>query len=149
MHPRDQMSISGPKGTPNITWKELTQSFQFQLSLPSTLSSEGHCTSLHWTTFSGTFFHRLNFKIQVSNKHLKTALICTSPIYLHLTYNHGKIIVWVQIIVFWYIAWDDSHHRTEFSICNRPAALSCFIKHTIAELHWSSFIECFNSCNSK
>ena len=32
MHPRDQMSISGPKGTPNITWKELTQSFQFQLT---------------------------------------------------------------------------------------------------------------------
>ena len=25
-------SISGPKGTPNITWKELTQCFQFQLT---------------------------------------------------------------------------------------------------------------------
>ena len=48
MHPRDQMSISGPKGTPNIAWKELTQSFQFQLTAINIIKWETpHCNEQH------------------------------------------------------------------------------------------------------
>ena len=65
-------------------------------------------TSLHWTTFNGTFFHRLNFKIQVSNNHLKMVLICTSPFYLHLTYNHSKNDCVNWNIFFWYVSWNDT-----------------------------------------
>ena len=94
--PKTKCQSQGQKEHQTLPEKNWHRAFSFNW-LPSTLSSEGHCTSLHWTTFSGTFFHRLNLKIQVSNKHLKTALICTSHIYLHLTYSHGKIIVWIEI----------------------------------------------------
>ena len=122
MHPRDQMSISGPKGTPNITWN----AFSFNW-LPSTLSSGRHCTSLHWTTFNGTFFHRLNFKIQVSNNHLKMVLICTSPFYLHLTYNHGKNYCVNWNIFFRYVSWNDTPWNRIFHL-QQASCIKLFYK---------------------
>ena len=94
--PKTKCQSQGQKEHQTSPEKNWHRAFSFNW-LPSTLSSGRHCTSLHWTTFSRTFFHGLNFKIQVSNNHLKMVLICTSPFYLHLTYNHGKIIVWIEI----------------------------------------------------
>ena len=145
--PETKCQSQGQKEHQTLPGKNWHRAFSFNW-LPSTLSSGRHCTSLHWTTFSRTFFLGLNFKIQVSNNHLKMVLICTSPFYLHLTYNHGKNDC-VNWNIFSDMFLEMIHHRTEFSICNRPAALSCFIKHKMAELHWSSFRECSNSCNSK
>ena len=87
--PETKCQSQGQNEHQTLPGKNWHRAFSFNW-LPSTLSSGRHYTSLHWTTFSGTFFYRLNFKIQVSNNHLKMVLICTSPFYLHLTYNHSK-----------------------------------------------------------
>ena len=81
------------------TYKSINQP-QLQCIPKTKCQSQGqreHQTSPGKNWHSAFSFNRLNLKIQVSNKHLKTALICTSPIYLHLTYSQGKIIVWVEI----------------------------------------------------
>ena len=105
--PKTKCQSQGQKEHQTLPGKNWHRAFSFNW-LPSTLSSGRHCTSLHWTTFSRTFFLGLNFKIQVSNNHLEMVLICTSPFYLHLTYNHSKNDCVNWNIFFWYVSWNDT-----------------------------------------